>query len=201
MKSFFGQTDQQQDAEIALYWGSLEAEANKRQRLQSCWELYLSGAVQSPLFVDSQRRTQAAIDWAYTPVFQSGDYSRREWLEVPGWETGVFAEHFVIIFPQIDFDATGNAVDVLALTLYDLDERPFGDCSADSIELDRSGNLIIEGELPDPARPLDVSLNYFLKGLDYMIAHNGRSQAEVEQTRRRVRERQQHFRNERQQRK
>lgn len=196
MKSFFGQTDQQQDAEIAFYWGNLEAEADKRRRLQFCWEQYLSGAVQSPLFIDSPRRTLDALRWAYNPIFESGDYTRREWLEVPGWETGVFCDHVVIVFPRIEIDANGKAVDVLGLTLYDLDGRPFGD-GEDWIELDRRGNLILEGELPEPARPLDVSLHHFLSGLDFMIAHNGRSKAEIEQTRRRVRELQQQFRNER----
>lgn len=196
MKSFFGQTDRQQDELIALYWGNLEAEADKRRRLQFCWEQYLSGAVQSPLFIDSPRRTLDALRWAYNPIFESGDYTRRDWLEVPGWETGVFCEHVVILFPILQYDEAGNTLDVLGLTLYDLDGRRFGD-GEDWIELDRRGRLIIEGELPEPARPLDVPLKEFLSGLDFMIAHNGRSKAEIEQTRRRVRERQQQFRNER----
>ena len=197
MKSFYGQTAQQQDAQCAFYWDNLEAEADKRRRLQSCWEQYIDGKVPSPLFIDSPRRTLDALDWAYRPIFERGDDTRRRWLASPGWETGCVAEHAIIAFPRIQFDEAGNAVDVLGFTAYDLDERPFGESGADSIELDRRGNLIIEGELPDPARPLSVPLKSFLKGLDFVIAHNGRTPQEVAATRRRVRERAQQFREER----
>lgn len=197
MKSFYGQTAQQQDAQCAFYWGNLEAEADRRRRLKSCWEMYLDGKVESPLFVDVPRRTLDAIDWAYRPIFERGDDTRRQWLEAPGWETGVFCEHRVIIFPRIEFDASGRAVDVAGCTLYDLDGRTFGDDNRESVELDRRGRLIIEGELPDPARPLNVPLKSFLKGLDYLIAHNGRTPQEVAATRRRVKERAQQFREER----
>lgn len=196
MKSFYGQTAQQQDAQCAYYWGNLEAQANKQQRLQNCWEQYLDGKVPSPLFIDRPRRTADALDWAYKPVFDSGDYTRRQWLEAPGWETGCFCEHSVIVFPRIQYDGAGNALDVLGLTLYDLDGRRFGD-GEDWIELDRRGRLIIEGELPEPARPLDVPLKTFLNGLDYVIAHNGRTPQEVAASRRRVQERVQQFRDER----
>ncbi len=187
-----------QEEWIGLYWDNLEADAGKRRCLQSCWEMYLDGKVESPLFIDSPRRTLDAIDWAYSPVFESGDYSRREWLEVPGWETGCFCEHSVIVFPRIQYDGAGNALDVLGLTLYDLDGRRFGD-GEDWIELDRRGRLIIAGELPEPARPLEVPLKTFLKGLDFMISHGGRTPQEVAATRRRVWERTQQFRNERNQ--
>ena len=197
MKSFYGQTNRQQDAEIARHWDNLEAEADKRRRLRQCWEKYINGEVPSPLFVDRPRQTQAAIDWAYRPVFERGEDTRRQWLEAPGWETGVFAEHRVIVFPRIQFDEAGNALDVAGLTLYDLDERGFGESGADSVELDRRGNLIIEGELPEPARPLNVPLLDFLKGLDFMLSHGGRTPQEVAATRRRVKERAQQFREER----
>lgn len=196
MKSFFGQTDKQQDDEIARYWGNLEAEADKRRRLQKCWEMYLNGEVPSPLFIDRPRRTADALRWAYAPVFESGDYTRREWLSEPGWETGLLAEHCIILFPRIQYDEAGNAVDVLGFSCYDLDERRFGD-GGDSVELDRHGNLIIEGDLPEPARPLNVPLLHFLEGLSYMLSHGGRSKDEVEQTRRRVAERARQFREER----
>lgn len=199
MKTIIGQTKQQQDAEIALYWDNLEKEASRRQRLQLCWSLYISGAVQSPLFIDKPRRIQRALDWAYRAVFESCDYIRRQWLDIPGWETGVFAEHFVIVFPRIQLDANRIAVDVLGLTLYDLDGRPFGEEGLESVELDRNGNLILEGALPEAARPMDVPLKRFLIGLDYMIAHNGRSKAEMEQFRRRAAQLSQQFRNERMQ--
>ena len=198
MKSFFGQTSQQQDAESAFYWRNLEAVANKLQCLQKCWELYLNGEVESPLFIDSPRRTLDALDWAYKPVFDSGDYTWRQWLEEPGWKTGIFAEHSVLLFPLLQFDVSGNAIDVWGFTAYDLDGRQFGN-GGDSIELDRRGNLIIEGELPPPARPMDIPLKDFLRGLDYMIAHGGRTKEEVEQTRHRVQERMQQFRNARKQ--
>ncbi len=106
MKSFYGQTDRQQDVETARYWSNLEAEADKRRRLLKCWKQYLDGKVPSPLFIDRPRRTQAAIDWAYRPVFDSGDYTRREWLIEPGWETGLFAEHFVIVFRGLNMTKT-----------------------------------------------------------------------------------------------
>lgn len=186
-----------QEEWIGLYWGNLTAQADKRRRLQKCWEMYLNGEVESPLFIDSPRRTADALDWAYRPIFERGDDTRRQWLEAPGWETGCYCEHVVIVFPRIQFDEAGNALDVSGLTLYDLEERPFGESGADSVELDRRGNLIIEGELPEPARPLDVPLKTFLKGLDFMISHGGRTPQEVAATRRRVWERTQQFRNER----
>lgn len=197
MKSFYGQTYKQQDAEIARHWDNLTAQADKQRRLQKCWEQYINGEVPSPLFVDRPRQTQAAIAWAYRPVFERGDDTRRQWLEAPGWETGVFAEHRVIVFPRIQYDEAGNTLDVAGLTLFDLDERGFGESGADSVELDRRGNLIIEGDLPDPARPLNVPLLHFLEGLDYLIAHNGKTPQEVAATRRRVKERAQQFRAER----
>lgn len=199
MKSFFGQSERQQDAEVALYWNNLEAEANRRHRLRFCWNQYINGTVQSPLFIDKIRRSQVALDWAYKPIFESGDYTRLQWLYIPGWETGVFCEHFVIVFPRIKYNSNGAAVDVLGLTLYDLDERLFGVAGLESVELDRNGKLILEGALPEAARPMNIPLKRFLIGLDYMIAHNGRSKAEVEQTRRRVAQLSQQFRNERMQ--
>ena len=196
MKSYYGQTAQQQEAQCAFYWGNLTAQADKQRRLQKCWEMYLNGEVESPLFIDSQRRALDAIDWAYKPVFESGDYTRRDWLNDPDWETGCFCDHSVIVFPRFQRDGAGNVVDVKGATLYDLDGRKFGD-GEDWIELDRRGRLIIDGDLPEPARPLDVPLKTFLKGLDFMLSHNGRTPQEVAATRRRVQERARQFREDR----
>ena len=179
MRSFYGQTDRQQEELTALYRQNIEeAEAERRYlRRYSDGRLFINAPAGylSETFDNPYRREDLARIWAYSPIDRQTRRQRLYWLQSQTWETGVYWGYRVIIFFKYEDD------DLAGMTLYRLDSFPFPGLKyegIESIELDPEGNQIINID-PLPGA-LDVDPATFWRGFDFMHKHHGRTPEEVE---------------------
>ena len=102
MRSFYGQTDRQQEELTALYWQNIEeAEAERRYlRRYSDGRLFINAPAGylSETFDNPYRREDLARLWAYSPIDRQTRRQRLYWLQSQTWETGVYWGYRVIIF-------------------------------------------------------------------------------------------------------
>lgn len=169
--NFYKELERIRDNTCAECWANLDQEI---LRIHQTWKLYLDGSAPSPLFVDQPRHEREAIDWA----LNSSDQNRLEWLYREIWETGIFCDYEVIIFPQIRYDAGEPEIDFI--TIYRLDGVDFpplqaGTPPVQSVELDQHGNLIIDIEPLPVAGDLCLWRYTFDELLKFKDSHHGRT--------------------------
>ena len=166
----------------APYWSNAE-EREAEQRYLSQYQdgrLYINAPPGYMLtrFDNPYRRYDLARAWAAEPGFtrNSLECNRRlYWLQFESWETGVYHGCRVLVF--IKYKSNN---DIIRLRLYRLDGKRFGEFFAkgdDFIDLDPEGNQInIVDALPGA---LNYDKEAFLRGVDFIHAHSGRTPEEV----------------------